>query len=56
MFNAQLSMVIMFGLVGMVLVNVAIVYVMAKQSEKAIEAEVLKANKRLSDQISSRIG
>lgn len=53
---AQVSMIVVFGLIGMVLVNLALVSYLARRSSKVLEAEVLKANKRLSDQISSRVG
>lgn len=56
MFNATLAATITLGLIASVVVNVLVVKYLARQSEKAIEAEVMKANKRLQDQLSSRVG
>lgn len=56
MFNATLGLVITFGLLAMVTLNILVVTYLARRSDKLIEAEVMKANKRLMDQINSRVG
>lgn len=56
MFNAELATLISLGLVAQVIVTVAVVALIARRNNKAITAEVLKANKHLQDQIASRVG
>lgn len=56
MFNATLAVTVLMGLVASLVLNILVVKYLARKSEKAIEAEVMKANKRLTDQINSRVG
>lgn len=56
MFNAELATLISLGLIAQVIVTVGVVAYLARKNSKAIDAEVLKTNKRLHDQISSRVG
>lgn len=56
MFNETLALTITFGLVGMVVVNILTVMYFARKADKEITAEVMKADKRLRDQINSGVG
>jgi hypothetical protein len=56
MFNAEFSMLVMFGLVLHFMLLVGVLALVAHYNNKAITAEVLKANRRLEDQMNSRVG
>lgn len=56
MFDANLATLITFGLISAVGLNVLVVMAIARWSERTITDEVMKANKRLQDQINSRVG
>jgi hypothetical protein len=56
MFNAEFSMLVMFGLVSHFILLLGALSLAARYNNKAIAAEVLKANKRLQDQMNSRVG
>lgn len=56
MFNAALGTLITLGLVAQVIIAVGVLTILARRNNKAITAEVMKANKRLQDQLASRVG
>lgn len=56
MFNATLALTITLGLVAVLVLTICVVTYLAHKSAKVIEAEVLKENKRLIDQMNARVG